>query len=128
MRSVPLWIGKTDDAPIPPRVKLRVFERHNGICHLTGRKIMAGEAWDCDHIIALANGGTHSEDNLAPALREPHKEKTKADVREKAKVASIRKKHLGITRPRKKIASRPFPRSDRKRALWMRVQQEEPME
>lgn len=120
MRSVPLWIGKTDDAPIPPRVKLRVFERHDGICHLTGRKIMAGEAWDCDHIIALANGGTHSEDNLAPALREPHKEKTKADVREKAKVASIRKKHLGITRPRKKIQSRPFARSDRRKALYLR--------
>lgn len=103
MRSVPLWIGKTEDEPIPPRVKLRVFERHNGICHLSGRKIMAGEAWDCDHITALINGGTHSEDNLAPALRKFHKIKTAEDVAEKSLVATKRKKHLGLKKSRNPI-------------------------
>lgn len=100
MREVPEWIAKSDDAKIPPRVRLRVFDRFNGVCHISKRRIQAGEAWDCDHIVALCNGGEHREANLAPALAEPHKTKTKADVREKAKVARIRKRNLGIRRAR----------------------------
>lgn len=57
---------------------------------------MVGEAYDFDHIIALCNGGTHSEDNLAPALREKHREKTKVDVALKSKVARTKAKHLGV--------------------------------
>lgn len=53
-RAVEEWIGKTADAPIPPRVKLRVFEAHGGRCHLSGRKIMPGELWECDHVKALS--------------------------------------------------------------------------
>lgn len=99
-RTLDEWIGASPDAKIPPRVRLRVFERDNGKCHLTGRRIRAGEAWECDHIVALCNGGEHRETNLAPALSEPHKIKTKSDVREKAKIARLRKRHLGIKKPR----------------------------
>lgn len=105
-RSTPEWIGKTHDAAIPPRVRVRVFDRHGGTCHLSGRRIRAGEAWDCDHIIALANGGEHRENNLAPALKAPHREKTRADVAEKAVVYRKRAKHLGVM-PK----SRPMPGS-----------------
>jgi 5-methylcytosine-specific restriction enzyme A len=105
-RSVPEWIGKTDDSPIPPRVRLRVFDRCGGICHLSGRKIAAGEPWDCDHIIALINGGAHRESNLAPVLVAPHRVKTKEDVALKSKNAKVRKKHLGIKRK-----GRPMPGS-----------------
>ncbi len=94
-RSVPEWIGSSPDAAIPPRVRLRVFERHAGKCHLSGRKIMPGDAWDCDHIIALCNGGEHRESNLAPALRDKHRAKTAEDVAEKAKTRRTRLKHLG---------------------------------
>src|SRR6185437_3282840 len=83
-RSVPEWIAKSDDAPIPPRVKFRIFERDRGRCHISGRLIRAGEAWDADHIVALCNGGEHRESNLAPALADKHREKTKTDVAEKA--------------------------------------------
>ena len=100
-RAVPEWIGATPDAKIPPRVRLRVFERHNGVCYLSKRKIRPGDKWQLDHIKALVNGGTHSEGNLAPVLVEPHKAKTAADVAEKAKIDRIRKKHLGIdTKPK----------------------------
>jgi 5-methylcytosine-specific restriction endonuclease McrA len=95
-RSVDEWIGKTNDSPIPHRVRVRVFERHNGVCHLSGRTIRAGEAWDCDHIIALANGGRHAESNLAPALRDKHKLKTAQDVREKSIVYRKKAKNLGL--------------------------------
>jgi hypothetical protein len=58
---------------------------------------MPGDAWDLDHIRALINGGENREGNLAPILHgRPHKEKTALDVAEKAKVARLRAKHLGI--------------------------------
>lgn len=105
-RSTEEWVGKTDDAAIPPRVRLRVFERHGGVCYLSGRKIGAGEQWDCDHVVALINGGEHREFNLAPVLKGPHREKTAADVKQKAKNDRVRKRHLGIKKPSKFSCSR----------------------
>ena len=115
-RAVPEWIGSTPDAQIPPRVRLRVFEREGGVCWLSGRKIGAGDQWDLDHKIALCNGGEHRESNLFPALRSKHLEKTALDVAEKAKVDRIRKSHLGlkVKRPwskfRKKMDGTVVPR------------------
>ena len=42
-RAVEEWIGKTPDSKVPDRVKLRIWERECGRCHLSGRKILAGE-------------------------------------------------------------------------------------
>lgn len=95
-RSVPIWVGATDNAMPPPRVRLRIFEAHGGRCYLTGRLITPQDKWCLDHVIAIANKGANREDNLAPVLEEPHKIKTAADVAEKAKVAATAKKHLGI--------------------------------
>ena len=114
MRSVPEWIGKTDDEKVPPRVRLRIFDAYGGACYLSGRKIRAGDRWDLDHIKALSAGGEHRESNLAPALVEAHKEKTKADVAIKAKTDRVRKKHLGIWKGSgRKIQSRGFAQTRR---------------
>lgn len=110
-RSVDEWIGKTDDSPIPPRVRLRVFKKYGGKCYLSGIKITPSDKWDCDHIVSLINGGENRESNLAPALKAKHKEKTKADVAMKAKVDRIQKKMLGIKTNKKKIQSRGFNQS-----------------
>jgi 5-methylcytosine-specific restriction endonuclease McrA len=110
-RSVTEWIGKTPDTPIPPRVRLRVFERHGGICHISKRKIMPGEAWDCDHFIALINGGEHRESNLRPALQKYHRVKTAEDVKEKAVTARKRMMNLGIKPKKKSIQSRGFDKA-----------------
>lgn len=113
-RSTPEWIGKTDDSMPPPRVLLRIFDRHNGTCHVCQRKIAAGEPWTPDHVIALVNGGKNAESNLAPVHREVcHPDKTKQDVKTKAKVARTRKKHVGITCPQGKLKSAPFHRPDK---------------
>lgn len=109
-REVPEWIGKTDNTPVPPRVRTRVFLAHRGICHLSGREIRAGEAWDLDHVIALINDGENRESNLAPALRDKHREKTAQDVAEKSKVERMRQKHLGIWKSARPMQSRPFPK------------------
>lgn len=100
MRSTDEWIGKSDDAKVPAHVRLRVFDRYKGVCYLSGRKIEAQDKWEIEHILALCLGGEHREANMAPALVEPHKIKTKADRRQKAKNDRVRKKHIGIKKPR----------------------------
>jgi 5-methylcytosine-specific restriction endonuclease McrA len=105
-RKVTEWIGKTDDASVPPRVRLRIFNRCGGICHISHRVIRAGEAWELDHILALVNGGSHRESNLAPVLKCAHKEKTKEDVALKVKNNRKRMSFLGI-----KKRGRPIPGS-----------------
>lgn len=112
-RSVKEWRGKTDDTPVPPRVRNRVFMACGGVCALAGRKIQTGEAWDIDHIIALANGGENRESNLQCVLRVEHRKKTADDVRQKAKDARVRSKHIGVRR-----AKAVIPGS--KASMWKR--------
>lgn len=99
-RSVPEWVGKTADSKIPPIVRLRVFERDGGRCHIAKRKIRAGEPWDLEHVIALADwdgeGHGNRETNLAPALQDKHREKTAAENTARAITRRKRSKHLGI--------------------------------
>lgn len=105
-RATPEWIGSSPDARVPPHVRLRIFERYEGHCYLSGRKIMRGDAWELDHIKALINGGENRESNLAPALKDKHREKTAGDVAEKSKVARMRLKHLGLWRSKTPMRSR----------------------
>lgn len=111
-RTVPIWAGSTPDAKVPARVRLRIFEREGGKCWISGRKIMPGDLWDLDHRVALINGGAHSEDNLFPALRDKHREKTADDVAIKSKTYRMAAKHAG-TWPKTKnpIRSRGFDSS-----------------
>lgn len=99
-REVEEWIGASPDTAIPKRVRLRVFERCGGRCHISGRKIMPGDKWDMDHVVALVNGGENRESNLAPALSTEHKIKTAADVAQKSKERRVRAKHIGLHRPK----------------------------
>lgn len=101
-RSVPEWVGSSPDAKVPTKVRLRIFDRAGGRCHITGRKIGAGEAWELEHIKPLSMGGEHRETNLAPALAEPHRRKTAAEASARAKADRMRAKHLGIHPPSKR--------------------------
>lgn len=100
-REIPEWIGKTPDSKIPDHVRQRVFLRHGGRCHIAKRKIRGGEPWDVDHVTALRDGGENREANLAPALKDKHREKTAAENRERAATNKKHAKHFG-TRDRSK--------------------------
>lgn len=105
-RSVPIWIGATHDAAIPPRVRLRVFEKAGGCCAAYSRKIAPGDKWQCDHKHALINGGRHAEDNLQVLCEWCHKHKTRSDVAIKTFYYRKRLGQAGIKRK-----SRPMPGS-----------------
>lgn len=109
MRTVPEWIGKTDDSPVPPRVRLRVFVRFGGVCGICTIKIV-GKRWICDHRHALINGGANREENLWPIHETcDRKLKTPSDVAEKAHNDRVAMRHVGI----KKHKGRPMPGSRR---------------
>lgn len=95
-RTLKEWIGASPDTPIPPRVKLRIWTREKGRDYLTGRKILKGDKFEFEHKIAIINGGQNRESNIFLALRDKHKEKTKADLAEKSRVAAKAKADLGI--------------------------------
>lgn len=94
------WIGATADSAIPPRVRLRVFERAGGRCEECGRKLGPADRWQADHIEALANGGANRESNLRLLCDWCHKAKTAGDVAEKATVYRKRIKHVGAREKR----------------------------
>lgn len=106
MRSTAEWVAKHDDAAIPPRVRLRVFERYHGACQGCLRKLFPGDKWDCDHTVALVNGGEHRESNLRPMCQNCHRKKSAADVAEKAIAYRKRAKHVGIRKPSRFPCSR----------------------
>jgi len=117
-RAVPEWVADHPDQEIPKRVKLRIWERCDGRCHLSGLKIDAlRDEFDYEHIKRLADGGEHRELNIALALRDKHRKKTGAENSAGAKADRIRLKHSGkwpkTKRPLKGRGfepSRPIPR------------------
>ena len=101
-RSVPEWIGKTDDQAIPPRVRLRIFEKCQGKCVVCGNSIRGSLLPAYDHIVSLVNGGENRENNLQLLCVPCHKAKTAQDVKEKATVARKRMRHIGIRAKKKR--------------------------
>lgn len=112
-RSVPEWVGASDDAKVPDRVRLRVLLYYGGRCYYCTRKLYAGKPWACDHIVALINGGEHREKNLAPICDLCHKLKTGEDVAAKSKTYKTQLKHYGVKKSRN-----PMPGS--KASKWKR--------
>jgi 5-methylcytosine-specific restriction enzyme A len=110
VRKVPAWQGKTDDVRVPLQVQLRILVRQHGRCAISGHKFTPGDAKRLDHIVPLADGGLHREENLQWILDVEHKLKTKAEAEVRARVRSVAARHAGLERPGKvKIRRRPKP-------------------
>lgn len=111
-RTVPEWIGKTPDAQPSKAVKDRLFLRQNGRCAITGQKIRPGDETHVDHIQALKDGGENRELNLQLVLATPHREKTAAENKGRAKERRIRLKHAGLwPKSRNPLKGRGFSQS-----------------
>lgn len=102
------WIASHDDQAIPPRVKIRVFDRAGKRCEECTLLIVGKLRPEYDHKIALINGGKHCESNLQLLCSECHKAKTRSDVAEKSVMAKKRLKAAGIKKPRTLTSWRRF--------------------
>jgi 5-methylcytosine-specific restriction protein A len=94
-RTVAEWIGKNDDTRVPDRVRDRVRLRDGNACRSCGRDLGAENA-ECDHFVAIINGGENRESNLRTLCVFCHKKKTKADSAKKFASYKRRKRHYGI--------------------------------
>jgi len=122
-RSCPEWIAKHDDQAIPGSVKDRIALKAEDYCQSCKRKVgQGGLRAEFDHVTPLILGGKHCEANLQLLCHECHGKKTKLDVKLKAKVARVRKKHLGLVAPRKKIPSKPFPSFKKQHSASRRIE------
>ena len=108
MRSVPEWIGGTDDTPIPARVKERIARKAEDTCQQCKRIVGPHLAARFDHITPLILGGGNRESNIQLLCEPCHSAKTALDVKLKSKVARVRKRELGIKKPRTILAWRKF--------------------
>jgi 5-methylcytosine-specific restriction protein A len=103
----------------PRRVKFAAWIRANGHCESCGQKIVAGAQYDHDKPDGL--GGEPTLENCKVLCGPCHRIKTHEHDRPIMQKADNQKKSAAnITRPRKKIQSRPFARSDRRKALYLR--------
>ncbi|MCV9909960.1 HNH endonuclease [Brucella sp. HL-2] len=96
MRTVPEWIGKTDNSMPTDNVKDRIRDRQGDKCALTGHRFKPGDKVEYDHVVPLWLGGENRESNLQAVLDTDHKRKTQAEATVRAKITNIRKKHRGI--------------------------------
>lgn len=58
---------------------LRIFQANGGRCHICERKLGPADDYEIEHKVALENGGTDNDENLAPACSWCHAEKTADD-------------------------------------------------
>lgn len=97
-RSIPEWIATHDDQAIPLLTRLRVFERYAGVCQgPCNRKLTPRDKHiHFDHIVPLADGGQHREQNLQILCEGCHGLKTGIEASARARTRSIRARAYGI--------------------------------
>jgi hypothetical protein len=95
--------------------RLTLFLKRKGTCASCYQKIDAGKAWDIDHILPLALGGTNEPENLQILCKPCHQSKTsQSDIPRIAKTKRVKAYHLGARSP----SSRTIPGS--RRSPWKR--------
>ena len=98
---------------IPASERLAILERDGGCCYWCGQPI-AGKAWDVEHELCLALGGTDEkmDENLRPIHRKKcHPAKTAEDAKKIAKAKRMQQRSAGI--PRQSRHPLPGGRNDR---------------
>ncbi len=102
-RSKDEWVGRNDDAMPPQSVLFRLYDKQGGKCACPDDCGIVmdfdRDEIDCDHTVALQDGGENRETNLQLILRKHHRKKTAAENvargverRHKAKAFTGRKK------------------------------------
>lgn len=97
------------------RDRVKLFEAHNGTCHLCSRPIQVGEKWEWSHPKPLALGGEDTLANSAPAHARCHRDWTAKEDRPRIdKARRQHADHIGANAPKRPIRSRGFPKQKKR--------------
>jgi 5-methylcytosine-specific restriction endonuclease McrA len=96
-----------------PKRRLKIWTASNGLCWLCGKLVRFEEA-ELDHKIALINGGSDGDDNIAPAHPNCHRAKYGSDIATGSKIKRLLKREAGIKKP-SRLKSRGFDKTLRKK-------------
>jgi len=122
-RKVKEWIGKKPGSIPPVSVKLRIDKREtkddHPICHICGTAIKVGESKHYDHKEELrketeVTGPLNRESNIFPTHAACNTSKAVIDNKIKAKENRQRARHTGVKKPKGKIQSPGFAKSEKR--------------
>lgn len=95
-RSVPEWIGRTDDAMPTKAVFDRLWAKQDGKDAITGKPFTPADGKPHrDHIIPLADGGENRESNLQLIAVKTHRLKTAREAMARAEQRQTMRAHRG---------------------------------
>lgn len=117
------WIGKTPEAMPGQTVLLRLYAKQNGICACGCGQVMNlnRDKVDCDHRIALIDGGENRESNLQLLLHPCHKAKTGQEA--SARSEERRHKAKAFTALREpKMRGQGFRRTEPQRTATRKIE------
>lgn len=117
------WVGKTPEAMPGQTVLLRLYAKQNGICACGCGHVMNlnRDKVDCDHRIALIDGGENRESNLQLLLHRCHKAKTAEEATARSKERRHKSKAFTALRE-PKMRGQGFRRSEPQRTATRKIE------
>jgi 5-methylcytosine-specific restriction endonuclease McrA len=95
-------------------IRVKIFEKECGLCHLCNMKVSSGQEWDVSHEIPLEIGGADDMSNWRVAHRKCHRTHTaKVDIPRIAKSKRVYARYIGA-----KVSRNTMPGS--RRSKWKR--------
>lgn len=105
------WVGRRPESMPGQAVLLRLYAKQNGLC-ACGCGLMMNfdrDEIDCDHKVALIDGGENVEANLQLMIRKHHRAKTASEATERSRERAHKAKAFTALR-KLKWQSRGFPK------------------
>ncbi|AWN55032.1 HNH endonuclease signature motif containing protein [Methylobacterium sp. 17Sr1-1] len=104
----------TDSRPrLSDKDRKRLFRLHNRTCHICSQPIDGvHQAWDIEHVIPRNLLGRHADtdDNMKPAHKSCHREKSKVDAGNLAEANRREDRHIGVHQPKRPVPpGKPLP-------------------
>lgn len=124
-RSVPEWIGKSDDAMPGKLVRKRLRDRNGNCCWQCGSAFGPGNVAHCDHITPLIDEGENRESNLQMLCPKCHGAKTSAEAKARKKSRDIQERHFEARRP-SRLSGPGFRKSEGQHNATRRVTEKFP--
>ncbi|NGP19154.1 HNH endonuclease [Devosia aurantiaca] len=124
MRTAKLkeWVGRRPESMPGQTVLFRLHAKQGGICACGCGQVMNFnvDKIDCDHIVALIDGGENRESNLQLLLNACHKVKTAAEASARSEERKHKAKAFTALRRPKRGAG--FPKAEPQRSATRKIE------